>query len=116
MQITKFAGCTAEFENLTYIFLILLLQKNFKNLENLVQRSTKVSDQLLHTYVVTLKKVKSSTHSTLILFLANHQKSEVSEMVCFAIVACLDPALRRPRVTAVSRNSGQCLPKLNQKP
>jgi len=31
-----------------------------------------------------------STHRKLILFLMSHQKSEFSEMVCFAIVACLD--------------------------
>ena len=74
------------------------------------QCSTKVSDQLLHTYVVTLflspQKVRSNTNSTLILFFLNHQKSEVSKMVCFAIVACLDPALRRRIVAAISRNSG----------
>ena len=37
-------------------------------------------------------------------------------MVCFAIVACLDPALRRRIVAVISQNSGQSLPKQNQKP
>ena len=50
----------------------------------------------------------------LILFFLNHQKSEVSEMVCFAIVACPDPALRPLIAEAKSRNSGQFLPKLNK--
>ena len=35
-------------------------------------------------------------------------------MVCFAIVACPDPALRPLTAAAKSRNSGQFLPKLNK--
>ena len=37
-------------------------------------------------------------------------------MVCFAIVACLDPAQSRVILAAISRNSRQCLPKLNKNP
>ena len=35
-------------------------------------------------------------------------------MVCFAIVACPDPALRPLTAAAKSRNSGQFLTKLNK--
>ena len=42
----------------------------------------------------------------LILFLLNYQKSEVFRMVCFGIIACLDPAHSRKTVAAISRNSG----------
>ena len=35
-------------------------------------------------------------------------------MVYFAIVACLNSALRRPIVAAIPWNSGQFLPKLNK--
>ena len=35
-------------------------------------------------------------------------------MICFAIVACPDPALCQLTAAAKSRNSGQFLPKLNK--
>ena len=46
----------------------------------------------------------------------SHQKSAFSKMVYFAIVACLDPVIRKPKVAAISRNLGQCLPKLKKNP
>ena len=49
--------------------------------------------------------MKSNTHSTFILFLLNHKKSEVFKMVFFAIVACPDPAQRPLIAEAKSRNS-----------
>ena len=58
--------------------------------------------------------MKSNAHSTFILFLLNHKKSEVFKMVFFAIVACPDPAQRPLTAEAKSRNSGQFLPKLNK--
>ena len=58
--------------------------------------------------------MNSNTYSTLILFFSNRQKSEVFEMVFFAIVACPDPAHRPLTAEAKSRNSGQFLPKLNK--
>ena len=52
--------------------------------------------------------MKSNTHSTFILFLLNHKKSEVFKMVFFAIVACPDPAQRPLIAEAKSRNSAFC--------
>ena len=46
----------------------------------------------------------------------NHKKSEVYKMVCFNIVACLDPAHSRKTVAAIPPNSGQNLPKLKKNP
>ena len=56
----------------------------------------KVRTQLLHSYVVTLfsinHKMRTSACRALILFFQNHRMSEVFIVVCYAIVACLDPA------------------------
>ena len=49
--------------------------------------------------------MKSNTHSTLIPFFLNYQKSEFFKMVFFAIVACPDPAHRQLTAEAKSRNS-----------
>ena len=57
----------------------------FLALSMIVQCGSYVYDQL-HTYVSILKKVRNTSCSALILFLINPQDSEVSKMVCIAIV------------------------------
>ena len=46
--------------------------------------------------------------------MVNPQDSEVSEMVCIAIVARLDPAHWMFQVALISQNSSKCLQKLNK--
>ena len=49
--------------------------------------------------------MRTSACRALILFFQNHRMSEVSEMVCYAIVACLDPAHSKLIGAAFSQNS-----------
>ena len=67
-----------------------------KNKSGYIQWLKKVRTQLLHSYVVTLfsinHKMRTSACRALILFFQNHRMSEVFIVVCYAIVACLDPA------------------------
>ena len=88
------------------IALIIFLSRSILPKENLkkitlkrilsIQWVKKIRTQLLHSYVVTLfsinNKIRTSACRALILFFQNHRMSEVSKMVCYAIVACLDPA------------------------
>ena len=75
----------------------------------------KVRTQLLHSYVVTLfsnkYKIRTSACRALILFFQNHRMSEVSKMVCYAVVACLDPAHSKLIDETFSRKSGKSLRK-----
>ena len=49
--------------------------------------------------------MRNTALSTLILFFINFQDSEVSKMVCIAIVARLDLAERMQEVAVISRKS-----------
>ena len=55
------------------------------------------------------KKVRNTARSALILVLVNPQDSEVSKMVCIAIVARLDPAQRMQEVALICGNQYFCL-------
>ena len=68
-----------------------------------------------HSYVVTLfsikHKIRTSACRALILFFQNHRMSEVSKMVCYAIIATLDPAHSKLIDATFSRKSVKSLRK-----
>ena len=93
----------------TFIIVQNVKRKLNKDEFSTIQWVKKVRTQLLHSYVVTLfsnkYKIRTSACRALILFFQNHRMSKVSKMVCFAIVACLDPAHSKLIGAAFSQNS-----------
>ena len=107
---------TLHFLAYNFVLVQVIRIKHQEMIENReVQWVKKVRTQLLHSYVVTLfsnkYKIRTSACRALILFLQNHRMSKVSKLVCYAIVACLDPAHSTLIDASFSRKSVKSLRK-----